>query len=166
MISATTSLNPSALAFKMMTQPGRLPGEEPKRGPKSNGKRIAYSPQAADAAIRSGLPGSSMKTVKRLYRVSNRVLGQLVGIAGDKTLAKRLEASHLSSVESDRVWRLLRVYCAAWIALDGDDAAATQWFQTPASRLGGKVPLHLLQTEEGVKLVLDALTAIEHGLPV
>lgn len=130
------------------------------------GSFIHYSARDIHHKINNGLSGAALNAVKRLYGINNEKLGRLIGIRGDKTVAKRLAAKQISPIESDRVWRLIRLYSEALIALDGDKPAATQWFHTPAIRLGGEVPLELLQTEEGAKLVSDALVAIDYGLPV
>jgi putative toxin-antitoxin system antitoxin component (TIGR02293 family) len=117
-------------------------------------------------SIHQGLPGRTLTTIKQLYGLDNKALGAFLGIRGDKTIAKRLSATRLSTVESDRAWRLLRLWSEAKVALEAEDAPIRQWFHAPCERLGGRIPLELAQTEEGTRWVSEALGAIEYGLPV
>jgi putative toxin-antitoxin system antitoxin component (TIGR02293 family) len=117
-------------------------------------------------AIQAGLSGASLAEVKQLLGLDNRSLGRLIGVMGDKTIARRLTARRLPAVESDRVWRSLALFAQAVEAFDGDEAAAREWFHHPSLRLGRLTPIQLIGTEAGVRLVESALGAIEHGLPV
>lgn len=41
---------------------------------------------------------------------------------------------------------------------------ALLWFKTPCTALGSQAPGHLLNTPEGIELILDTLGRIEHGV--
>lgn len=47
-----------------------------------------------------------------------------------------------------------------------DAKAADQWIANPSLPLGNVAPLTLLESDDGLRLVLAVLSAIEFGLPV
>jgi putative toxin-antitoxin system antitoxin component (TIGR02293 family) len=43
---------------------------------------------------------------------------------------------------------------------------ATLWLNSPNYALGDQIPIQLIESEEGIELVLDELGRIEHGIPL
>jgi putative toxin-antitoxin system antitoxin component (TIGR02293 family) len=62
------------------------------------------------------------------------------------------------------VSRLVPVIAHA-VAVFGDERKATHWLSTPLPFLGDRAPQQLLETEEGLALVEQTLTRIEHNIP-
>ncbi len=62
------------------------------------------------------------------------------------------------------VSRLVPVIAHA-IGVFGDERKATHWLATPLPILKNHAPQELLETEEGLALVEQTLTRIEHNLP-
>ena len=62
------------------------------------------------------------------------------------------------------VSRLVPVIAHA-VAVFGDEWKATHWLSTPLPFLGSRAPQQLLDTEEGLALVEQTLTRIEHNIP-
>ena len=60
--------------------------------------------------------------------------------------------------------RLVPVIAHA-IGVFGDEQKATHWLATPLPLLKNRAPQELLETEEGLALVEQTLTRIEHNLP-
>lgn len=76
-----------------------------------------------------------------------------------RTLARRRKVGRLDSEESDRLYRVARVFERAVSVFGGDRLAveeARQWFHTPLWALGDETPLLYLQTETGA-IEVDAL---------
>jgi putative toxin-antitoxin system antitoxin component (TIGR02293 family) len=69
----------------------------------------------------------------------------------------------MASSPSD-VIRLVPVIAHA-IAVFGDEKKATHWLSTPLPLLKNRAPQDLLETDEGVKVVEQILTRIEHNIP-
>lgn len=81
-----------------------------------------------------------------------------------RTLDRRLEThQRLTVVESDRLLRAARVIVRAIDALD-DAAKASRWLRTPNRSLRGKMPLSMLETDLGARMVERVLGRIEHGV--
>ncbi len=68
----------------------------------------------------------------------------------------------MARFESDRLYRLARIVALAKYYL-GDNQLAMQWLKRPNRALGGKIPLELLDTEPGAKMVENILGRIAYG---
>ena len=51
------------------------------------------------------------------------------------------------------------------VAVFGDEHTASHWLSTPLPLFGDRAPCELLETEEGLQLVEQTLTRIEHNIP-
>ena len=51
------------------------------------------------------------------------------------------------------------------VAVFGDEQKATHWLSTPLAILGNRTPAELLASNEGIALVEQTLTRIEHNIP-
>jgi putative toxin-antitoxin system antitoxin component (TIGR02293 family) len=60
--------------------------------------------------------------------------------------------------------RLVPVIAHA-IAVFGDERKASHWFSTPLPLFDNQTPSELLETDEGIALVEQTLTRIEHNIP-
>lgn len=60
--------------------------------------------------------------------------------------------------------RLIPVIAHA-IAVFGDEDKATHWLSTPLPYFRDRAPQDLLESEEGLQLVEQTLTRIEHNIP-
>lgn len=106
-------------------------------------------PGATDALLAAG-----GITAEELYRI----------VIPRRTLAlRRQKGQPLTPEESDRLARVARVLTAADDAF-GNPEKAYRWLRKPNRGLGGQVPLELLSTEAGARIVEQALERIVHGI--
>jgi putative toxin-antitoxin system antitoxin component (TIGR02293 family) len=107
------------------------------------------SPEAAARVLQSGL-----LTPDELYRlvIPRRTLDR-----------RRVEKQALTVDEADRLLRVVRVVVGAVEAL-GDAEKARVWLRTPNRALRGEVPVDLLATDIGARMVERVLGRIEHGV--
>jgi putative toxin-antitoxin system antitoxin component (TIGR02293 family) len=85
-------------------------------------------------------------------------------VAPRRTLARRKEKNErLSVVETDRVLRLKRIVKEAERVFS-EPEKAHRWLRKPSRALGGAVPLELLETEEGARIVENEIGVIDHGM--
>ena len=85
-------------------------------------------------------------------------------VAPRRTLARRIEKNErLPVAEADRVLRLKRVIAFAERVF-GDPAKAHRWLRKPSRALNGAVPIELLETEEGARIVENEIGCIQHGM--
>ncbi|HET8638084.1 MAG TPA: antitoxin Xre/MbcA/ParS toxin-binding domain-containing protein [Acidobacteriaceae bacterium] len=76
---------------------------------------------------------------------------------------RRSRREKLTVEESDRVIRTIRVLSLAE-SIYGSRDRALSWLRRPHPRLGGRVPLSLLNTDTGSRIVEELLTQIEEGM--
>jgi putative toxin-antitoxin system antitoxin component (TIGR02293 family) len=112
--------------------------------------------------IRKGLPASSVMHMARSLHTTESDLLPIIGIS-DRTLQRRRkENKPLEPVESDRLYRVAKVYARANEVFENEDVAL-DWLKA-RNRALGDVPLMLLDTEAGTDMVERVLTRIEHGV--
>ncbi len=85
-------------------------------------------------------------------------------VAPRRTLARRIANNEpLTLAEVDSARRILRIAETAERVLDGPERAQ-RWLRKPSRALNDVVPIDLLESETGARLVEDELLRIEHGI--
>lgn len=122
----------------------------------------ADSPAERISRLRDGLP---YQAIERLREALNLSLDELAGALGisTRTLNRRKEQDALRRDESDRVFRIARVFSHALSVFDSDEVAA-RWFKRPNPALDQMSPLEVFDTDLGAQLVDDLLTRVEYGV--
>ena len=116
-----------------------------------------------DKLIRDGFPVISGASLKNTLRLTYFELAKVLGVSS-RTLQRKLKLhERLSIVESDRLYRLVRLFAIASQVFE-DDKAASEWMHRHQHGLGGRVPFEMLQTEAGAREVEDFLGRIEYGV--
>lgn len=130
------------------------------------GRRVLHRLVRSDLdlieVVRDGLP---VETVEQLIERKALTREEVYRfIIPRRTLAHR-KARHepLSAEESDRATRIARVLALAADTF-ANEAKASGWLREPSPALGGRVPLDLLDTEGGARLVEQELVRIAHGI--
>jgi putative toxin-antitoxin system antitoxin component (TIGR02293 family) len=76
---------------------------------------------------------------------------------------RRSRREKLTVEESDRVLRVIRVLSLAETVY-GSREHALAWLRKPHTRLEGRIPLSLLQTDTGSRIVEELLIQIDEGM--
>lgn len=113
-------------------------------------------------AIKAGLPTARLDALREQLGVGQGELTELLGIA-PSTLARRRQRGTLGRGESERVFRIARLYARA-AAVFGSPERARVWLKKPQYALGGVAPLAYADTEPGAREVERLLGRIEHGI--
>lgn len=110
-------------------------------------------------------PGSLLKNFSVVFDFTNAGIATLLD-TDRKTVANRMKARRdLPTEDVERMTRYMRVYMQAG-RLFRTSGGAHRWMTSNSEALGGVSPQSLLKTGEGVRLVLDELGRIEHGLSI
>ena len=126
-------------------------------------RRSVQSEVDLHAATCDGLPTSTLTALAGKLSLDRKAVAKVVGIS-DRTLSRRLAHSlRLSTEESDRTMRLARIFAMAEDTLGASDKAS-RWLQKRNLALGGEVPLDLLNTDAGTRMVETILNRIEYGV--
>jgi putative toxin-antitoxin system antitoxin component (TIGR02293 family) len=122
-----------------------------------------YTISSLEHLIREGFPVISSDAVKKTLGLSDEHLADIIGISLSTLQRKRKGGQRLSMVESDRLYRLARIYATATRTLQNDDMAK-DWLNRPQRGLGGRIPVKVIETEAGAREVEDLLGRIEYGV--
>jgi len=97
-------------------------------------------------------------------QLSTETLASWLGTSA-RTLKRRQTEGRLTAEESDRLFRLARLF-ERTVEVMSTERAAREWLQTPQHALGGRVPLEVARYEPGAREVERLLGRVEHGIPV
>jgi putative toxin-antitoxin system antitoxin component (TIGR02293 family) len=110
--------------------------------------------------------GFSLDVVDRAVAAGKISLAELDRLVlPRKTLAHRRILGSLTSDQSDRLSRVLRMIDEAETTF-GDPTKAHAWLRRPTALLDGESPLDRLDTDFGTRQVEEILGRITHGLAV
>jgi len=112
--------------------------------------------------LKRGLPFTSFEKLRRSLGVTARELADVLLIAG-RTLARRREEGRMHTDESERLYRLAKLFDSASAITDTPEQAR-HWFTTPKRALGGATPLAFSDTEPGAREVEHLIGRLEHGV--
>lgn len=110
--------------------------------------------------VEGGLPGKSLTLLKRFSLLSDADLTEVIP---RRTLANARKVARLTPDQSDRVARTAGVVALAQRVF-GDPETAREWLLAPNPALSHEVPLRMLRTGSGGRVVEDVLIRIEHGV--
>jgi putative toxin-antitoxin system antitoxin component (TIGR02293 family) len=90
---------------------------------------------------------------------------ELYKIVAPRRTLQRREANNeqLSVVEADRVLRIKHIIEFA-DRVFGDPEKARRWLRKPSRALDMSIPLELIETEQGGRIVENELGVIDHGM--
>ena len=129
------------------------------------GASIGLQPQSSVKLIAKIKEGLSVKAFNRLCKnldISEKALTKTLHIA-ISTLARRKKSGRMTFEESERLYRIARLYDRA-AEVFGDKKMGRKWLKDPAWALGDIPPLEFAETELGAQEVDDLLGRIEHGV--
>ncbi len=130
-------------------------------GPRVFERRIR-TPRELKAALRSGFPYAAFESVSSALHFSAAGLAELLGVAS-RTLARRKASQVLSPIESDRLYRIVRLLLQASHVLGSIEKART-WLNRENQALTGETPISLLDTEIGERQVEELLDRLNYGI--
>jgi putative toxin-antitoxin system antitoxin component (TIGR02293 family) len=76
---------------------------------------------------------------------------------------QRIATKKLDKDISDHLMQMLKVLVYAKSVFE-DNEKAVHWLKTPCFALGNQTPIQLLDTTEGVQLILNTLGRMEYGV--
>jgi putative toxin-antitoxin system antitoxin component (TIGR02293 family) len=115
------------------------------------------------ASIEEGLPAVLVGELEERLELAPEEMASFLGISL-RTLERRREKEALTSVESERLYRIVRLFHKATEVFEGEEEAR-RWLKRPQMRLGEQVPLEIARLEPGARETERLLGRIEHGIP-
>jgi len=111
--------------------------------------------------VRSGLPGSTLGKVAEAYQIPKADMYTLLHISA-KT-GQRIATKKLDKDKSDHLIQMVKVFSRTTSVFKDCDKAMS-WLKSPCYALGDQIPVQLLDTSEGMELVMNTLGRIEYGV--
>ncbi len=112
--------------------------------------------------VQEGFPTSAVDAMVDAGALSLQEVDEMV-LPRDGLEARRRSNQPLTPEESDRLMRFARIAALANETF-GEQEKAARWLRKPNRGLGGAVPLGLLSTGEGARIVEESLFQIAHGI--
>lgn len=112
--------------------------------------------------IKKGLPATSFEKLRTEFGVTAAELAGTLNI-NMRTLARRKQSGRLDVDESERVYRLARLFQIG-LNLFQDADLVRRWFASPKAVFGGMTPLNYADTEPGAQEVEKLLRRVGHGV--
>jgi putative toxin-antitoxin system antitoxin component (TIGR02293 family) len=129
------------------------------------GTSIGVKPQNTSkviAQIQKGLPITAFTRLKKNLDSSDKELAGVLRIPVS-TLARRKKGKRFPFEESERIFRIARLFDKAVSVFGGEDLAR-KWLKDPAWALGDVTPIDYAKTELGAIEVENLLGRIEDGV--
>jgi putative toxin-antitoxin system antitoxin component (TIGR02293 family) len=124
---------------------------------------VAEMPAAyAVKAIRAGLPARAFVGVADALNLTVDELAGILGVSPRTIRDQRKKFGRLSSENTEKLVRMVRIQQQARKIFSTDEAAS-DWLTSPAPALGGAKPMDLLDTDLGAREVESILSGIAYG---
>lgn len=112
--------------------------------------------------ILTGLAFSALRQASAQTGFAIKDIQQTIGMS-ERTYERRRSAGKLTTDESDRLARLLRLFDMSR-GIFADNAAAGAWFKRPRAAFDGMTPLEMAKTETGGRQVEQLLGNLAQGV--
>ena len=126
----------------------------------------AHSPSELIDRVETGFSMAALTRVQRHAGLDEREVATIMGTS-IRTLARRRKVGRLEAEESDRLYRIARLFERAVEVFGGDAEAADEarlWLRMPQWGLGDETPLAYARTETGAREVETLLNRIDYGV--
>ena len=115
-------------------------------------------------AVERGFDSSAVARLAAIFEIAEGDVLAAVDISRSTFSRRKKRQERLTSSESDRLYRIIRLFGRA-VEVLGSESDARQWMRTSKRALGGVSPLVMARTDAGAQEVEDLLGRIEHGIP-
>jgi len=126
-----------------------------------NNQLLDWDPLETVAKLRQGVPYATFEGLCQKLNISQKSMATYLGL-NIRTLTRRKKTGILTTDESERVIRALRLLDLTSISLE-DKNRAVSWLKKPKVALGQVAPITLLDTAFGAKEVENLLEKMESG---
>lgn len=115
------------------------------------------------ASIEEGLPAVLVGELEERLDLTPEETASFLGIS-PRTLERRRQNGTLTATESERLYRIARLFRKAVGVFESEEEARS-WLKRSQMRLGEQVPLEIARLEPGACKMEHLLGRIEHGIP-
>ncbi len=111
----------------------------------------------------AGVTKRQLEDLAKRLKISMRAMAKLLRVS-ERTLSRYDREKVLNESVSEHI---LQIECAVDVGQDvfGDPELFLRWLSHSCEALGGKLPIDLLGSITGARLVCDELVRIDYGVP-
>lgn len=120
-------------------------------------------PLSLHRAIMPGAKVGVLAQIAKALQLKDEELALLCGLTRSTFHRRRQDKKHLSTAETDALFRYSELFKHAVEVLE-DEAEAREWLRSPQYGLGGQIPLDLARSTPGFNEVQKLLTRIDYGV--
>ena len=124
---------------------------------------LGVSTESGISAVKRGLSIRHLEQFLKHTQLPKSAVLRVLKLTASE-YQKRIAGRRLTPLESERLWRLAKVYKKSLDLFEGNTEQATQWLTTPQRALQGVSPLLSTITEPGAAEVEELIGRIEYGV--
>ena len=125
-------------------------------------KKTTLTPLVFVDLVRAGLPLTGFMQLAKLLQLTQQELSDVLKI-NPRTLNRRKKGQLLHQEESDKLYRLARIYLLSLEVLENEEMAV-EWLKKPKIALNRQIPLALIDTDVGTREVERLLNQLKYGV--
>jgi len=111
----------------------------------------------------AGVTKNQLEALARRLKISMRAMAKLLRVS-ERTLSRYGSEKLLNESVSEHILQIERAVDAGQDVF-GDPEQFLRWLRQSCEALGGKLPINLLGSITGARLVCDELVRIDYGVP-
>jgi putative toxin-antitoxin system antitoxin component (TIGR02293 family) len=115
-------------------------------------------------SVERGLPSSALAEIAAILGMPKARIIEGLRLVLRTVTQREKKHERFSPMESERLYRVVRVRALAR-EIFSTDAAVAEWMSAPDRSLGNRTPLEMLATDLGAQKVESLLRAMMHGVP-
>lgn len=110
--------------------------------------------------FRKGLQKNSFEKLKEITGLDNNSLSAALGISSKTTQRKQI----FDVIQSEKMYNLADLY-ATGISYFGKDGFR-RWMTRPLFSIGNRIPIELIDVNEGIILLKSEVSRLQHGIAI
>jgi putative toxin-antitoxin system antitoxin component (TIGR02293 family) len=124
---------------------------------------LGVSTESGIGAVKRGLPIRHLEQFLKHAQLPRSAVFRVLKLTASE-YQKRISSRRLTPLESERLWRLAKVYKKSLDLFEGNAEQAASWLKSPQRALQGVSPLLSTVTEPGASEVEELIGRIEYGV--
>ena len=128
-----------------------------------SGKKLQETWSLNEDILNAGLPSESVEILSSLWSIEPAQVAKLIGLTLNHINQLKVSNESLDSTATQRALLMGNLYLSA-VEYFRCSERAQRWMKTVNIPLGGKTPLEVCQTMEGIIIVKNKILQLEYGI--
>ena len=128
-----------------------------------SGKKLQETWSSNEDILNAGLPSESIEILGGLWSIERAQVAKLIGLTLNHINQFKVSNESLDSTATERALLMGNLYQGA-VEYFRSSERAQRWMKTVNIPLGGKTPLEVCQTMEGIIMVKNKILQLEYGM--